>query len=69
MLLSLDWLDPTDLVALGEATLSKEAASSVSDDFAWFIVVFRSKRLHFLLNDLIVSQIKSVKTRDSGCLE
>ena len=56
MLLSLDWLDPTDLVALGEATLSEEAASSVGDDFAWFIVVFRSKRLHFLLNDLIVSQ-------------
>ena len=45
-----------ELKASGEATLSEESASSVGDDFAWFIMVFRSKRLNFLLNYLIVSQ-------------
>lgn len=53
MLLIFNRLDSADLVALGKATFSKESASSVGDDFAWFVVVFRSKRLHFLLNDLI----------------
>ena len=52
VLLSLDWLDPADLVALGEAALAEEAASLIGDDLAWLVVVFRSKRLYFLLNDL-----------------
>lgn len=65
MLLIFNRLDPADFVALGKATFSKESASSVSDDFAWLVVVFRSKRLHFLLNDLITSQTYRVKTRYS----
>ena len=58
MLLIFNRLDPADFVALGKATFSKESASSVGDDFAWLVVVFRSKRLHFLLNDLITSKHK-----------
>ena len=52
VLLSLDRLDPADLVALGEAALAEKSASLVGDDLAWLIVVFRGKRLYFLLNDL-----------------
>ena len=52
MLLSFNRLDSADFVALGEATFTEEAASLVSDDLTWFIVVFRCKWLHFLLNDL-----------------
>ena len=56
MLLILDRLDPADLIALSEATFSKEAASAVGDNFAWLIMVFWSEGLYFLLNDLITSQ-------------
>ena len=48
----LDWLDPTHLVALGEAALAEEAQSLVSDDLAWFVVVLRIHRLYFLFDDL-----------------
>ena len=40
------------LIAFGEATFAEEAASLVGDNLAWLIVVFRGKRLYFLLNDL-----------------
>ena len=54
MVLSLNGLDATNFVALGETTLTKEAHTLVSDNFAGLIVVLRTQRLDFLLNDLFL---------------
>jgi len=58
MLLCFDWLNPAHLVALGEATLSKEAASAVFDNLARLVVVFWVHRLNFLFNNLLQRAIE-----------
>ena len=47
-----------ELVALGEATLSKEAASAVFDNLARLVVVFWVHRLNFLFNNLLQRAIE-----------
>lgn len=52
MVFGLNWLDAANFIALGEATLAKEAQSLVGDDLAGLVVILWTQRLHFLLDDL-----------------
>ena len=53
LLLGLNRFDSADLVALGEASLSKEAATLVGDRLTRLVMVLGVDWLHFLFNDLI----------------
>lgn len=52
MLLSFNRLDPLHLVALREATFSKEATTTVSYNLARLVVILRIYRFDFLFDRL-----------------
>lgn len=59
VLLSLDRLDPANLVAFGKSSFSEVAATLVSDDLAGLVMVFWVHRLDLLFNYLITKVAKT----------
>ena len=63
VLLSLDWLDPANFVALSESSFSEVASTLVCDDLSRFVVVLGVHRLDLLFNDLYVKTAESVRIK------